>query len=780
MAGGVEVGAGGVPRITIYPPDQPGLGGWAPWSPPQPEQPPMPSPQPADAATAQQQSQAGPGGWAAWTPPPPSPAPGREIGTGEAALRGALEAVTFGSSPAVEGLSAASGLQQTEAPDAGTQVAPGQADAFSQTPGTDLWNIAKGVASPFIGAARLAGNAVSSQPDQSIVDAYNQAREAALAEQQAAQQQHPYAFLGGQLAGSLALPIAGDVQAVGTGARLAKAMTAGAIGGGAYGAGGAASEGGGLTDMMKGAAGGAAAGLVLGGGGAAALEGAGALGSKVVSAVRGHRDIDAEAARRIVSTMRSDYNKEGPQFTPDEVRYIRSAGAPAAIVDSGGERTMAMARSAANTSPEARHALTRLADRRYEQQAERIGGAINNLSGSGRLDVDALHAMARRANAPLYKRAQFAAERRFNNGIWSPRLEQLLSSEAVPAAMQKAMKSGRDRAVLEGMGAFNPKVSFHNGILRTNAKGGVPSFPDLQLWDYTQRSLRDAAVEAQRAGRNEEAGAKFGLHRALLDEIDRLVPEFKTARGVARMFKGAENAHDAGRAFVTADVNGAEKLLRKMNRADRELFARGFATELADRVMKIGDRRNVLTSAFLDAPAARAKIELALGPQRARELETLLRAEDTLDRLRRTLGNSTTARQLAEMGLAGGAVATFEGLKEHEFNPAHVIAAALTIGAARHGAKVIDEKVARRVGEMLASSDPAVLAKGINIVASRPVLMDALRKATNVSMRQILNYLHPSGVAAAGLAAFDHFEPEAPKQDTPSDYYDDAQAQGAR
>ncbi len=50
------------------------------------------------------------------------------------------------------------------------------------------------------------------------------------------------------------------------------------------------------------------------------------------------------------------------------------------------------------------------------------------------------------------------------------------------------------------------------------------------------------------------------------------------------------------------------------------------------------------------------QIQIALGPQRATELESMLRVENVMNMARGAVqGNSTTARQLFEMGLAGGA-----------------------------------------------------------------------------------------------------------------------------
>ncbi|MGB8739280.1 MAG: hypothetical protein WCD52_03230, partial [Xanthobacteraceae bacterium] len=454
-----------------------------------------------------------------------------------------------------------------------------------------------------------------------------------------------------------------------------------------------------------------------------------------------------------------------------------------AIVDSGGERTMALARSSANTSPQGRRALENLSDPRFEQQAHRISGVVRNLTGGSHATLDnaALKSAARKANAPAYKRAYQISERRNPNGIISPKLEELMSSDALPTAMQRAVPLGKDRSVVEGMGPFTPRVTFQNGALKVDRTGGAPVAPDLRFWDYTQRALHDMAEQAKRSGAGGAGDAISSLHRELLEELDERAPEFAFARGQAAAFFKAGDALEAGQYFVmqNADIEEARMALSKMNAAERELFARGFASELADKIFQMRDRRNVLRSAFLDSPAARKKIMLALGPQRARELEVELRAEDIVDRLRQALLGSTTTRQLAEAGMAGGALATFEGLKEHSFNPAHILAAAVTVGLARHGAKIIDEKVARRVGEMLAANDPAVLAKGLKVVASRPALMNALRHASDVTTRQLINYLRPSGVAAAATLDDELFSlPSKHSENLPGgdgNYYQDDQ-----
>src|SRR5690606_34324854 len=95
-----------------------------------------------------------------------------------------------------------------------------------------------------------------------------------------------------------------------------------------------------------------------------------------------------------------------------------------------------------------------------------------------------------------------------------------------------------------------------------------------------------------------------------------------------------------------------------------------------------------------------------------------------MDRLRTAVqGNSSTVRQFVEMGLAGGAGGAITG----DFSPQTMLTSALVYGLGRRGAAKIDERVARRVAEMLASSDPNVLARGIQTVTRSRQLLKSFR-----------------------------------------------------
>jgi Inorganic Pyrophosphatase len=513
-----------------------------------------------------------------------------------------------------------------------------------------------------------------------------------------------------------------------------------------------------LAEGARGALTGAALGTV----GAGALEALSPLGRHVGNVVRGIRDPDLEAQRRVAASMQADLQGAGLKISPQEAVEADIAGTPRALLDAG-ERTRALGRSAANTSPEARAVLGDFVQERFEQQSPRIATYIRDMTGGGNAteDLERIQDVARRANRPAYRAAYVAGE----GGIWTPELERLAGSPAVRQAMQNAVDRGRDRAVAEGMGAFNPGVTFENGIMQFGRGRGAPPYPNQQYWDYVQRELRDMQTAARRAGRNEEAGALGTLHRSLLSELDAANPAFGRARQGAASFFGAENTLEAGQNFVrsSANIPEAQRALARMRPAERELFARGYASNLADAVERSGDNRNVLNAAFFNNGAARSRTLLALGPDRARRLEALLRAEKIVDFGRKAVsGNSSTARQFFEMGLAGGATAGAEGLLDQNFSPSHILSAALLCGAARHGAQVIDQRVARRVGELLLSPDLSAIHRGIQLVTKNPRLFNALRRVTGAvagaGTEAGIEAMKTSGRAAGGRAnpAKDH------------------------
>lgn len=546
-----------------------------------------------------------------------------------------------------------------------------------------------------------------------------------------AQEQHPYASLGGEVGGAVVLPVGIGARAATFPGRVAAGSVTGAALGGAAGVG----EGQGVADSLSRGAVGAAAGGALGAAAPVAIEGivrgARAAAQPVANAIRGVRDVDSEAARRLAIAIERDIQAD-PQavnrLTPGEFGASVQSGGPATIMDIGGETTRALARSAANTSPEGRNVLSRTIDDRFEGQAGRVNDWLRQTFHypNAQAQSEALANTSRNVNRANYARSMREGDRQ----IISPEIERLMGAPAVVEAMRRASQSGKDRAITQGYGAFNPGVTVENGMVNfRRGPNGQPTYPNLAFWDATKKELDDAASAAARAGRNGEAGVIGDLARTLRTELDAAVPSYAQARAGAAHFFGAQDALEAGQNFVNRNMTSAEarRALSQMSPTERQLFQDGFVSRFSETLNQIGDRRSVLNK-IAESPAAREKLNVALGPQRAQELEAGLRVEGIMDLARGAVqGNSTTARQLAELGLAGGAFG-FSGGVTNPLDPGAVMNAAIVYGALR-GRSAINERLSRRVAEMLVSQDPRILMQGVRTVARNRDLFNALRNA---------------------------------------------------
>jgi hypothetical protein len=448
----------------------------------------------------------------------------RNIGVTEAFGRGAAQGVTANFSDELSGLTEAGGGDPT------------------------LKTGRYGIDHLIVGLAKyLAGNEDARKKYDEVVTREREAN-------QQASEQHPVASMAGSVVGSMALPVGGAAG----GASLAARMGTGAALGAGYGALAGAGEGEGAADRATRATTG---GLVGGVFGAAApplvegvLRGGEALSAPVVSALRGAVNPENEAARRVVSAVQRDIQADPAarnRLTPQEFVAQRQQGGPAAIIDIGGETTKALARSSANTSPEARSVLNDTINDRFEGQSARVTDWLRqtfHYPDAGAQSA-ALEQAAKGTNRANYRQAMQEGDRE----IMSPEIERLMSSPTMVSAMQRASTSGKDRAVTQGLGGFNAGVTVENGVVNfRKGKNGVPTYPNLAFWDATKRELDDMANAAGRAGEKEKAAVVGDLSKTLRAQLDQAVPSYSKARAGAAGFFGAQDALEAGQNFVTS------------------------------------------------------------------------------------------------------------------------------------------------------------------------------------------------------------------------------------
>ena len=558
-------------------------------------------------------------------------------------------------------------------------------------------------------------------------ETYDQALEHVRGEIERFHRTNPAIASGTEMLGAMALPIGGAAGAATTLGRVGR----GAIGGGAAGAAfGFGTSEGGVANRATSAATGAAIGASLGGAAPAVVEGAIRGGRAVAGALdRAGRPIRAtvaprvQAGRDVANALEADRRFGSPGLTDQSFQAAQRASQPVANIDRGGETTLALARSAANQDPAARARLSAFADARFETQAPRIEQQLNNVIG-GDINTVARRAslenQARRANKPRYDRAFKAGDR----PITSAELERIAGAPAVVEAARRAERSVNNASVAEGFGAFNPRLQISDdGLIRISSKGGQPTFPNLRYWDQVKKELDNMVGSARRSGENETVRDLTILTRDLRSELDRVVPEYQGARQSAARFFGEENALEAGRNFIRANQSGIEaarRAFKNMPKAERELFAEGYAEALLERIARTGDRRSVV--GMFQTPQMRRQMAAALGVERARRVEAQVLLEDLMDRVRGAVqGNSTTTRQLVELGLVGSGSFAVTG----DLTTTGVVTA-LARGA-QVGRRKLNARVSREIADLLTSGDPHDVQKAVQRVAQRNDLLQSLR-----------------------------------------------------
>lgn len=560
--------------------------------------------------------------------------------------------------------------------------------------------------------------------DQEAKKRYDEAaaRERDLTKQ--AEEQHPVASLAGNVAGALAIPV--GVGANGSG-RLLQAVKIGAGFGAAAGLG----EGIGGGDSLNRAMTGGVLGGVFGGASVPVVSGiakaSGLVGDAVrplVASMRGAANPEVQAARNIATARARDFEAGNPGLTEELAQYYKSQGLPIINADVGGETVRALGRSAANTSAEGRNALNAVISDRYATQQPRIAEFLKREFDfpDSTATIDRLHEAARLTNRPAYKKAYAEGQ-----AIWDDGLEQLVQAPVMQQAIRLAFVTGRNRATLDGFGPIKNPFVLNRETGALELQPGV--FPNLQFWDHVKRNL-------DRTGRDGQA-----FSRALRDHLDDIVPSYADARAGAARFFGAEDALEAGAKFATMSgqdalkIGDARKALLRLSPSERKLFETGFVSNLLARIENLRDGQDVVKNIF-NSEFARQQIKLALGEQRATKLESQLLVERAMDAFRPAIqGNSSTARQLFELGMAGAknpvtlatAVGGISSYGSGGVGPGDALLAGLTF-AARRGQIKIDERVARYVAEMLASDNPALLKRATQIVARSTNLREAFRR----------------------------------------------------
>jgi hypothetical protein len=622
--------------------------------------------------------------------------------------------------------------------------------------------------------AGAAGNFVARKLGMDIPErSYGQIKDEISGEQQRFEESNPATAIGLEIGGAVLTPgmFAGRAAQAGnavanatrTGA-VGRGLTAGAItgapAGALYGAGASEADtaGGVAMDTLQGGLTGAAAGGAISGVAIPAITGTARAAGRAIapftSALRSALNPEAEALRRVGGTIAEDTRQGVPRaIQPLSEREFDAAlrrGQPVLPLELGGSNTRALARASANANPTARDVLEAATDPRFAGQSERTADFLRTLNvspnwgkvgGNAAETREALKTVAQQIRTPLYQNAYKAGA----GGIDDKVLEQL---QTAPALAGKGGE-GSERAMGGAMGEARTRIANRHAVEGTggNVEDRIvgPNGYTLEFWDAAKQSLDDRIEKALGQGANGEARELIAVRDKLLSVLDKKVPAYADARGTASTFFGASNAFDAGEKFASAGSrlknDEARIALSKLSEEERAIFGEAFISRKIAQADEHGDRRNIVNQ-IANSPAERERMEMVLGGKGMRRLKAQLRVEGAMERGREAVkGNSTTTRQLVELGLVGGGTGAGAGYSYLSGDPSGYAAAAFLAG--RKGAKMAAERnVAKHAAELLTSTDPAkraAILKALQKTNKPSALAAALRRASAPATRAAIS-----------------------------------------
>ncbi len=417
-----------------------------------------------------------------------------------------------------------------------------------------------------------------------------------------------------------------------------------------------------------------AKGLIAGGAIGAGGYGGGKLAAKGATTVgRAWKGLLADPQTRAVTRVSQLIeDKYGPQATHIMQRDLAKLGPDATLLDVLGEQGLATGRSAANINPNARETIEASLLGRKAGQNERVVADIERAAGlkpGNRASVDTMKEKAYAAVRPHVNRAYDKA-REAGRDIPLDYFSDVLNSPLGEDAFKTAVKSLQNRMAISG-----------------DKAGG-----NLAVIDEMKKILDSRAEMARRSGDNATADVAGSMAKHLRSQMDALLTgdEYLLARALRKQAYGVDEAFDAGAALAGRPTFEALSAAKRVTPSNQKAMAAAYASKQAEGLLNRGSTEGALGS--LLTPSGQEAYRTALG-RNAGLLDSALVREKTFNKTTRALtGNSTTARQLAEMGASGvGAAATTMALG---YDPTTSGVAGLMAAILRKGGPALARKIA--------------------------------------------------------------------------------------
>ena len=444
----------------------------------------------------------------------------------------------------------------------------------------------------------------------------------------------------GQIAGNvatavLAAPAAGAAAAA-TGLRAlpqwARYAGAGAGMGALQGSGDAEP---GLENRATGAATGGAVGAFVGGAAPSVVRGVSNTFQSVKNAFSPQAGVAQDLSRAILR------DGDTPQALAQRAGQL-AADRPgvATLADAGGENVKGLVERVAQTPGAGRTQVVPSLTVRQQGQMMRLSDDLGKMTGTSRTAHQAIEETmaARKADAkPLFDKAMD-----FN-------------ARAVPeieTAWQRETGSGWGKSVLDGPD-FKKSLQTEYGIKETSV---APLMVQIKLW---KEEVDGLIGEAVRAGNSKRAAVLGEMRDRVVKTVDQHNPAYSQARAAWAGPSKYMEAIEDGRGILGKNVSAEEMAPRfaAMSSAEQEAYRIGAVSALRAKMGNDPAKMADMTK-YVRSPEMRAKITAIMPDKEAADawLRKLDFEVSTSELTGRALGNSATARRLAEQQDAEGIV----------------------------------------------------------------------------------------------------------------------------
>jgi len=420
-----------------------------------------------------------------------------------------------------------------------------------------------------------------------------------------------------------------------------------------------------------------ASSAILGAGGHLVGETIGKTVDKASSWLREGRADPALQASSRVSRAAKDAGVDSARIAAERARL----GPDAIAADIMGPSGIRVAKTASNISPEARSIIEDQLSGRKSLQNIRVADVLTDAAGLPRGVRDTPEDLQR----SLYEARKPAIDEAYNAarlaGYDLPRepFADIIDSDLGRPAYDRAGVNLRNRSVIAGRDVAS----------------------ELGRLDETQRSLMDTSQAAYQRGERNEGSIAGGMARALKQRLDDSMagPTYANARALARAQAAEQEAVQTGADLAGANLpSNLPRNAAPMRDEHAAPLAQGYALQQSGNLLNRGSTEGAL--ARMNTPLGREAAEAALGPEQVVDVVRQLEAERAFNQTNRELtGNSTTARQLAEMAATtgGGGILGAAGAYATGYDPltGGIMGAAVRPGLAG-GKKLIERANAGR------------------------------------------------------------------------------------